>query len=413
MTGGIRLGRRVTRMSPAASSSSRTLLVSLVTAGVFLDVVSYSVAVPVLSELRARLAVSPTVIGFLFSSFGITLLTVSIPIGRLSDRIGRRTPLAVALVALAGASVLFGFAGRIGWLFVARLVQGAADAVAWVVGFALVADLYPPEDRGRVLGVVMAGANVGLMLGPTLGGWLYEAGGFSLPFVAVAACALVVAAVLWGVRMPAVAGGVDPLPLRSLLRQPPVAACALAVVTAAATISMLEPVVSLWLGTTLRLSPSRIGLVFGAGALAASAGHPVFGRCADRWGGRRLTMVGLLAVAAALPVLSLSTGFSSALGAYVLQATAVALVVTPSLAYMADVFAESGGAGPGVVYGIYNVAWGVGLLFGPAAGGFLFERLGFRWLTWGWACCATLAAWRLAVVTGARESSGSARARRA
>jgi DHA1 family solute carrier family 18 vesicular amine transporter 1/2 len=404
MTGGTRPARPSTPFDSAVTPP-RALLVFLVTAGVFVDVVSYSIAVPVLSELRARLDVSPTVIGLLFSSFGVTLLTVSIPIGRLSDRAGRRVPLMLALVALAGASLLFGLADRIAWLFVARFVQGAADAVAWVVGFALVADLYAPEDRGRVLGVVMAGANLGLMLGPSLGGWLYEAGGFALPFVAVAVCAIVVAVLLWGVRMPAATGGSDRLPLRWLIRQPPIAACAMAVVAAAATISMLEPVVSLWLGSVLRLSPARIGLVFGAGALAAAMCHPIFGRFADRWGGRRLTMLGLLAIAAALPVLSLSTSFPSALGAYVVQAVAVALVVTPSLAYMADVFADSGGAAPGVVYGIYNVAWGVGLLFGPAVGGFLFEHFGFRRLTWGWACCAALAAWRLSAATPPGDST--------
>ena len=32
------------------------------------------------------------------------------------------------------------------------MVQGAADGVTWVVGFALIADLYGPEDRGRVMG---------------------------------------------------------------------------------------------------------------------------------------------------------------------------------------------------------------------------------------------------------------------
>lgn len=383
----------------------RRLLVFLATAGVFVDVVSYSIAVPVLSELRARLHVSPTVIGLLFSSFGITLLAVSIPIGRLSDRIGRRVPLVLAMVALAGASALFGMVDHIAWLFVARFVQGAADAVAWVVGFALVADLYAPEDRGRVLGVVMAGANLGLMLGPSLGGWLYEAGGFSLPFVAVAVCALVVAALLWGVRMPTATGSVDPLPLKRLIRHPPIAPCAMAVVVAAATISMLEPVVSLWLGSTLRLSPSRIGLVFGGGALAAAVCHPVFGRLADRWGGRRLTMLGLVAVAAVLPIVSLAESFWSALLVYTLEACAVALVVTPSLAYMADVFASSGGTSPGVVYGIYNVAWGVGLLFGPAVGGFAFEHWGFPRLAWGWALCALLAAWRLGLATRPSRST--------
>ena len=80
-------------------------------------------------------------------------------------------------VALAASTVLFAFADALPWLFAARLVQGAADAVTWVVGFALIADLYGPEERGRVMGIVMSGTSVAFMVGPSIGGWLYEIGG--------------------------------------------------------------------------------------------------------------------------------------------------------------------------------------------------------------------------------------------
>src|SRR5205823_10689600 len=135
--------------------------------------------------LSRRLGASPTVIGFLFASFGVTLLTVSLPMGTVSDRIGRKLPMVGGLVALAAATLLFAFADSLPWLFAARLVQGAADAVTWVVGFALIADLYGPEERGRAAGMVMSGTSVAVMLGPSLGGWLYEAGGMRLPFTFV------------------------------------------------------------------------------------------------------------------------------------------------------------------------------------------------------------------------------------
>src|SRR5471032_3088093 len=113
--------------------------------------------------------------------------------GMLSDRIGRRLPLVAGLVALAGASALFAGAGSLPWLFVARLIQGAADGVTWAVGFALVADLYGPEERGRVMGYVMSGTSVAVVFGPSLGGWLYEAGGIWLPFVVVSVVSLLCA----------------------------------------------------------------------------------------------------------------------------------------------------------------------------------------------------------------------------
>ena len=52
----------------------------------------------------------------------------------------------------------------------------------------------------------------------------------------------------------------------------------------------------------------------------------------------------------------------------------------------------------GVSYGLYNLAWGAGLLSGPALGGFLFERVGFSVLMVLWAPLLILARWRLAAV---------------
>ena len=54
-------------------------------------------------------------------------------------------------------------------LFAARLVQGAADGMTWIVGFAMIADLYGPEERGRAMGLAMAGSTLGIIIGP--GAW--------------------------------------------------------------------------------------------------------------------------------------------------------------------------------------------------------------------------------------------------
>src|SRR5919204_4515674 len=98
---------------------SREAAVALVTFAAFTDIVAYSIAVPVLPDLSRRLGASPTMIGFLFASFGVTLLTVSLPMGAISDRIGRKTPMVAGLVALSAATLLFAFATSLPWLFAA------------------------------------------------------------------------------------------------------------------------------------------------------------------------------------------------------------------------------------------------------------------------------------------------------
>jgi MFS transporter, DHA1 family, solute carrier family 18 (vesicular amine transporter), member 1/2 len=363
--------------------------VALVTFAAFTDIVAYSIAVPVLPDMSRRLGASPTVIGLMFAAFGVTLLAVSIPMGAVSDRVGRKVPLVGGLVALALSTLLLAFADRLSWLFIARLIQGAADAITWVVGFALLADLYGPAERGRVMGFVMSGASFGFMFGPSLGGWLYERGGVRLPFLTVGALAAICAVAFLWMRLPERPTSGERVDLRLIARDSAVATCTLAVIVIASTLSMLEPVLSLWLSATLDLTPARIGLVFGVAALAMTGFHPLCGRLADRWGGRRLTLAGLALSALMLPVLSRAWSFESAIGLYVLQAAAGALAITPSLAYMGEATSQAGGSSVnseafGVAYGLYNFAWGVGLLAGPAAGGFLFDRLGFGRLTLLW-----------------------------
>ena len=375
--------------------SSRGVAVALVTFATFTDIVAYSVAVPVLPDLGRRLGASPTMIGLLFASFGVTLLTVSIPMGAISDRVGRKGPLVWGLVVLSASTVVFAYANSLPWLFVARLVQGAADAITWVVGFALIADLYGPAERGRVTGIVMSGTSMAFMVGPSIGGWLYEAGGMRLPFLAVALLAAIGAAGCLWFQPPPGRAEREPVPVWTVLREPSVAACAALVVAIASTLSMIEPNLALHLQTNLQFGPARVGLVFASAAVGNTILHPVFGRMADRFGARRMTLVGLVLAACALPFLGRTWSFESAIGLTVLQMAALAVAITPSLAYMGEAASNAGLGSFGVSYGVYNMAWAVGLLGGPAAGGFLFERIGFARLTLAWAPLLVLVTWLL------------------
>jgi MFS family permease len=245
------------------------------------------------------------------------------------------------------------------------------------------------------------------MIGPTVGGWLYETGGIRLPYLFIAALSLAVAAGLALLRFPASAQTHEPLPLVTIVRVPAVAMCTIAVVVGGGSIAMLEPVLSLFLNTSIGLGPARVGLVFGGGAVVAAVLHPLFGHLADRVGGRRLTLAGLAAIGAILPLVAQSWSFLSAVSFYLIAALAIATMITPSLTYMAEATASAGSPSFGVAYGLYNVAWAIGLLVGPALGGILYERRGFTALTRWWAPVVILVALILSRVdsTTPRRSS--------
>lgn len=366
-----------------SAEASRPPVLATITTATFTDLVAYSVAVPVLPDYAARFDAGPAVIGSLFASFGVTLLVLSVPMGAISDRIGRKGPMMFGLGLLAASTLAFAYAQSLPMLFVARLLQGAADGMTWIVGFAMIADLYGPEERGRAMGLAMAGSTSGIIIGPVLGGWLYEIGGIRLPFLVVAALA-VADLIAFALVAPKTRGTGASTPMRQVLRHRGVAVCALVVIAGGGTIAMLEPVIPLVLESRLGLGPAAIGTLFGIAAVASTTLHPVYGRLSDRWGGRRLMMTGLVGSALLLPALNFATDFRSAAIAMVMMWAVFSMIVTPSLAYMASAASAAGFESYGVVYGVYNMAWAVGLMIAPALGGLLLERVGFQALTVGW-----------------------------
>jgi MFS transporter, DHA1 family, solute carrier family 18 (vesicular amine transporter), member 1/2 len=363
---------------------SRSLVLACITTATFTDLVAYSVAVPVLPDYAIRFHATPTTIGLLFASFGVGLITLSIPMGAVSDRVGRKGPMVGALIVLAASTLLFAYARSLPMLFLARTLQGAADVVTWVVGFALIADLYGEDERGRAMGLAMGGSTLGIIVGPLLGGWLYEVGGLRLPFLVVAALVGIDLVVFAIVTPPTTKRVAAVTPMLTVLKVRPIAICALVVIAGSATGAMLEPVMPLLFESRLGLGPASIGALFGIAAIASSAMHPVYGRLSDRWGGRRLMLGGLLGLALMLPVLNLASDFRSAALVMVPTWMVFGMFITPSLTYFAHLASEAGVEAYGVVYGVYNVAWAVGLLGGPALGGFFYERVGFAPLTVGW-----------------------------
>jgi MFS family permease len=113
--------------------------------------------------------------------------------GTLADRIGARPVLLGGLAAFAVASVLYVVADSPGWLWAARLGQGAAASAFSPSASALVARLNPAAKHGRAFGSYGFYKSVGYTLGPLLGGVLVWAGGLRLLFTVLAVLGAAVA----------------------------------------------------------------------------------------------------------------------------------------------------------------------------------------------------------------------------
>jgi MFS family permease len=116
-----------------------------------------------------------TVVGFIIAAFTVAQMLSAPMWGRLSDRVGRRPIVLIALAASGIAYLIFGFANSLLLLFLSRIVQGAGGGTVGVIQ-AYVADLTTPKDRARALGWLSATTNLGVALGPVFGSFAIALG---------------------------------------------------------------------------------------------------------------------------------------------------------------------------------------------------------------------------------------------
>jgi MFS family permease len=120
---------------------------------------------PLYGIYRELWGFSPLVLTLVYAIYAFGVLTTLILAGRLSDEVGRRPVLLVALGVLMASTLLFILASSVVWLFVARAIQGLATGAILSAGSAALLDLHPRRDAVSVSlanGVASAG---GLGLG--------------------------------------------------------------------------------------------------------------------------------------------------------------------------------------------------------------------------------------------------------
>lgn len=109
--------------------------------------------------------------------------TVMMPVyGRISDLLGRKPVLLAAILLFLAGSVVGAAAPTIGWLIVARVVQGLGGGGLIILSQATIADVVPARERGKYMGLMGSVFAVSSVAGPLLGGWLTEGPGWRWAF---------------------------------------------------------------------------------------------------------------------------------------------------------------------------------------------------------------------------------------
>jgi MFS family permease len=142
----------------------------------------FSMVTTLENEFNARLDMTALGFGVAFSVLMVGRLVFQIPLGRLSDFIGRKPLVVLGLLLMAPATALLGEVNDMPQLILTRLFQGIASACIAAPAFAVAADLSQVGGEGRQMSVITMGFGLGLAAGPLLAGLLAVLF-FELPFL--------------------------------------------------------------------------------------------------------------------------------------------------------------------------------------------------------------------------------------
>jgi DHA1 family tetracycline resistance protein-like MFS transporter len=157
---------------------------------VFVDVLGLGITIPVLPLFaQNELGAQPQLITALTSVYFAAALIAGPILGRLSDRFGRRPVLIASQAGTFTALLLTGSALSIGWIYVARLIDGVTGGNISVAQ-AYLSDITEEKNRARGLGIVNAAFSAGFIFGPAVGGLLATWLGPRMPFFAAAGFSL-------------------------------------------------------------------------------------------------------------------------------------------------------------------------------------------------------------------------------
>ena len=352
---------------------------------------SIAVALPSISE-HFHTALPTT--QWVLIGYTLTISALLLPMGRLADIAGRKRIYLMGFVIFVAAACLAGVAPNMTSLIAIRIVQGAGAAMTQGTSMAMIVASFPPEERGKALGLQMSIVGAGGVAGPSIGGLIIEVLGWQWVFFGTAVMATVATitalviidsarvgqsrgarirydwigaglstgaliAFLNGLTWATTAGYGHPLVVAALA-----GSAALLVAFVVQELRSASPMMDIrlfkrrlfalgvlasflnflgmqsvrflmpfYLQAVLGLSPGKVGLIVVPGAVGMIITGPLSGRLSDRLGWRWFTMGGLLVSAGGLLILSTlqpNTPFWIAMAGMTMQSTGIGLFNAPN-----------------------------------------------------------------------------------
>lgn len=156
-------------MEMSEAQQRRTLIFVFLT--VFLDLLGAGILIPIMPYLVRQFRTDAFTVGMLSVAFSAAQFIAAPVLGALSDRLGRRPVLLFSILGSAFGYFLFGWAGSLLVMFIARVIDGATGGNI-STAMAAIADTTAPKDRAKNFGLIGMAFGLGFIIGPVIGGVL-------------------------------------------------------------------------------------------------------------------------------------------------------------------------------------------------------------------------------------------------
>ncbi len=340
---------------------------------VFVAVLGFSLVAPFFPHYVMDLGASYTMLGFIVSVYGAVQLFTQIPIGRLSDQMGRKKILLLGLATFSFLPLFYVYAKSAEALLLIRALGGLGASAVWPIAMALIIDQAKAENRGAAMGRYNAAFFFALALGPLIGGMLYDHLGLNAPFY------------LW-----AILGAISFLVVYFRVKEPEKISVMMGALPSRRNETLIAPgyhltflacsSVVLWAGVVggfnftmlpsfaagLGFNATDVGVIYLVYGGSTALFNIYFGRQADRGAKKRLIFTGCLLGALSFAALPLAEGMITVTFLFAGLGMGLGMASPAAAALIADTTSASR---RGEVYGIFNTARMSGVVIGPLIAG--------------------------------------------
>lgn len=363
--------------------------------------IGHTMPYPVMAPWLTKLGLGMGSLGWVSLSFSIGNLLAAPIAGTLVDRWGRRPVLIVGLLTMVIVNAISPLFDSFVVFVLLRFVLGLGNAGIMPAAMAAAADITPAEHRGRWLGLVGGGVSLGTIFGPTVGGLLYDAYGFGMPFYLSAALALAAVVSVW-LMVPEtqqVLAADEPAPehvrFMDVVRNPPQPLWLLLVllwVDFAWVYAWVatEPAALALLYTDANYTATMFGVVVGALGVTTALSEFWLGSLSDRYGRLPLIALGMMVHVTWYVGVAYFSEYGVLIGLALVSGFSVGLVNPALAAAYADIADPSQ---RGRIAGIKEMVYSLGGILGPLTAVILTDRIDSRTIL--------MAGTVLLVVTGA------------